>query len=172
MEPRFLQQFQFAHEAEAVDLEDKARIAAGAHAATQVLVFVDELHPQPVVLLPLDLVRGAPAVPVRAVPAALRLEVLPDRLPGVVVVPVGAARAHQVAVGVVDVERGHEGMAQLQELVHDLAPLGRPRLRRLHEGLAGDGEAVVFVAVVVCSELGSPQRADFSAFTRVTAICA
>src|SRR6266851_8556570 len=75
MEAGLLQELQLANIAEAEDLIDEARIAAGADAAAAVLVLVDERHPEAIVLLPLDLVLGRPAIPVGAVSAALRREV-------------------------------------------------------------------------------------------------
>ena len=113
------------------------------------LVVVDERHPEPVILLPLDLVGGRPAVPVGTMPAALGREIVPHRLPGVVLVPVGLARAHQVPVGVVDGEGRHEGEADLEESFQHLVPPGRTRLGALSKHLAGHGEAEIFVVVIV-----------------------
>src|SRR5271169_2114254 len=102
MEAGFLQELELAHITEAEDLVDEAGIAAGADAPAAVLVLVDERHPEPVILLPLDLVLCRPAIPVGAVSAALRRERVPHGFPGVILVPIGLACAHQIAVGVVD----------------------------------------------------------------------
>src|SRR5579859_1307469 len=104
MEARLLQQLELADVAEAEDLIDEAGIAASADAPTAVLVLVDEGHPEAVLFLPLNLVLGGPAIPVGAVAAALRREIVPHRFPGVILVPIGLACTHQVAVGVVDGE--------------------------------------------------------------------
>ena len=109
----------------------KPESRAGADPPAAVLVLVDERHPEPVILLPLDLVLGRPAIPVGAVAAALRLEILPHRLPGVFLVPIGLPRPHQVAVGVVDREGRHEGEAELEERLQHLVPLRRAGLRGL-----------------------------------------
>ena len=127
----------------------KPEIAAGADAAAAVLVLVDERHPEAIVLLPLDLVLGRPAIPVGAVSAALRREVVPHRLPGVLLVPVGLPRAHQVAIGVVDREGRHEREVEREEFLQHLVPFGRAGLGALLEHLSGDREAEIFVVVVV-----------------------
>ena len=149
MEAGFLEQFELAHQAEAVELEDEAGVGAGADAAAAVFVVVNELHPDPVVLLPVELVLGGPARPVRTMGAALGLVEFPYRVVGVALVPVGAAGAHDVAVGFVDVESGHEGETGRDEGIQRVVPLLAARLGRLLEHLAGDGEAEIFVAIVV-----------------------
>ena len=112
-EPGLLQKLQLPDISEAIGLEHEAGIAADGDAAAAVLVVVDEAHPEAERFPPLDLVRRRPAIPIGAVPAALRLEIGPERRIGETLVPIGPPRAHQVAVGVVDVESRHEAVARL-----------------------------------------------------------
>ena len=72
MEPGLAQQLQLADVGEAVELVDEAAVGAHGHPAATVLVLVDEGHPEPVVVLPVDLVLGRPVVPVGAVRRAAR----------------------------------------------------------------------------------------------------
>ena len=53
-------------------------------------------------------------MPVAAVADAAGLEKLPEAGQGELIVPVGVARAHHVAVGIVDVEGGVDGEVECQ----------------------------------------------------------
>ena len=149
MEAGLLQQLELADVVEAVELEDESGVAAGGDVAPSVFVIVDELHPEAVVLLPLDLVGGGPVEPVRAVRLAARLVELPERREGVLVVPLGAHRAHQVAARLVDRERRIDVEVQLHQLVDRGVPLLGAGRRGLLPEAAGLAEAILFVVVVV-----------------------
>src|SRR5690606_10256553 len=122
MEAGFLQQLKLANEAEPKDRVDEARVRSGADAPTAILVLVDESHPQSIILFPLDLGLRRPAIPVGTVATTLRCKVSPHGLPGVVAMPIGLPRAHQVAVRIIDRERWHEREAELEKLVEHLVP--------------------------------------------------
>src|SRR5204863_2993646 len=56
MKSRFLKQLELAGVVEAVEFEDESRIAAGGDATAAILVVIDELHPDSIIVFPLDLV--------------------------------------------------------------------------------------------------------------------
>ena len=66
-------------------------------AAAGVLEVVDERHPDPIEVLPRDLVFRRPVEPVGAVRDAVGLIEIPQRRHRVLVVPVGVAHPHHVA---------------------------------------------------------------------------
>jgi hypothetical protein len=56
------------------------------------------------------------------VAASLRLEVCPQSGGGEPIVPVGAPRSHQIAVGVIDIEGRDESMPGGQKPFEDIIP--------------------------------------------------
>src|SRR5215510_13142761 len=149
MESRLLQQLQLAYIFETVGLEDEARIRAGGYATAAILELVHEGHPEPVVVLPFDLVLRRPVEPVGAMGFAAGLIEFPQRRQRVAVVPLGTHRAHQVAAGLVDGERRVDGEVEFDQLVHHLVPLLAARRRGLLPQSPGLAEAILFVVVVV-----------------------
>src|SRR6266508_67272 len=149
MEARLLQQLQLAYVFETVGLEDEARIRAGGHATAAILELVNEGHPEPVVVLPFDLVLRRPVEPVGSVGFAARLIEFPKRRQRVAVVPLGPHRAHQVAAGLVDGERRVDSEVELDKFVHHLVPLLAARRRGLFPQSPGLAEAVLLVVIVV-----------------------
>src|SRR5262249_42443595 len=75
---------------EAVGLVNESEIRSGGHASAAIFEFIDEGHPELVIVLPFDLVLGRPVEPVRAVGFAAGLIELPERGQRVTVVPFGA----------------------------------------------------------------------------------
>ena len=149
MKSGFAEQLELSNVVKTVELVDESGVGAGGHAAAAVLVFVDEGHPQPVVVPPFHLVLGRPVKPVRPVGLPVGSVKFPKRGERVLVVPLGAARAHLVAAGFVDRESGHQSEVQLDQLVHHRVPAFAERRCGLLPEPAGLAEAVLFVVVVV-----------------------
>ena len=78
MEPGLLQQLHLLDRGEAPEAVDERRVATHGDPSTHVLVVVEERHPDPVEVLPCDLVGRRPVEPVRAVAFSTRLVEVPE----------------------------------------------------------------------------------------------
>ncbi len=153
MEARFAQQLELADVVEAVELVDVAAVRAGGDPAAAVLVVDQEGHPLLVVAPPRHLLLGAPVEPVGAVGVARRAVEVPQGGQGVLLVPLGAPRPHQVAARLVDGEGGVDREVEPDQLVDHRVPAFAAAFGRLLPQLARFAEAVLLVEVVVVERI-------------------
>src|SRR4030095_322645 len=136
-------QLQLLDRAEAVQLVDEAGIRADRDAAAAILVIVHERHPQLIVLAPGDFVLAAPVEEEAAVVVAIRRVEIPQLRQRVLVVPIRAPRAHQIARGEINRERRIEREVQRDELLYHGVILLAAARRRLLPQPAGLAEAIL-----------------------------